>query len=139
MLLSAALFFLPFLPIFIITHRKKVICYSQTNTPAAFQRCVTVDIDGHLVCDLAAGVLKQDVTTVLDKISAFCGVDIFLLGPKLTPMLDGMTGDAEMRMDQRWRVAIYGVLQASEHAKARVLIHIDTLVCAIFLSSIMPV
>jgi len=65
---------------------------------------------------------------MLDYISSFCGVDIFLLGPKLTPMVDGMTGDSEMRIDQRWRVAIYGDILSSEHAKARVLIHIDTLV-----------
>lgn len=92
------------------------------------QRCTTIDIDGHLVCDLNAGVLKKEVTNTLDYISSFCGVDIFLLGPKLTPVVDGMTGDAELRMDQRWRVAIYGDILSSEHAKARVLIHIDTLV-----------
>lgn len=68
------------------------------------------------------------MTDNLDYISSYCGVDIFLLGPKLTPMVDGMTGEAEMRMDQRWRVAIYGDILSSEHAKARVLIHIDTLV-----------
>lgn len=73
-------------------------------------------------------MLKTSVTETLDYISKFCGVDIFLLGPKLTPMVDGMTGDAEMRRDQRWRIAIYGDLLASEHAKARVLIQIDTLV-----------
>jgi KH domain len=87
-----------------------------------------------LVCDFAAGALKQQVTDQLDYISLFCGVDIFLLGPKLTPMLDGMTGDAEMRVDQRWRVAIYGDILASEHAKARVLIHIDQLVSLSVLS-----
>lgn len=68
------------------------------------------------------------MTETLDYISAYCGVDIFLLGPKLTPMVDGMSGDAETRMDQRWRVAIYGDPLSSEHAKARVLIHIDSLV-----------
>lgn len=73
-------------------------------------------------------MLKKPVVETLDYISNFCGVDIFLLGPKLTPMVDGMTGDSEMRMDQRWRVAIYGDILSSEHAKARVLIHIDTLV-----------
>jgi hypothetical protein len=92
------------------------------------QRCTTIDVDGNLVCDLAAGVLKSAVTDTLDYISKFCGVDIFLLGPKLTPMVDGMTGESEMRMDQRWRVAIYGDTLSSEHAKARVLIHIDSLV-----------
>ncbi|PHH82240.1 hypothetical protein CDD83_3324 [Cordyceps sp. RAO-2017] len=90
-------------------------------------RCTTIDIDGNLVCDLAAGALKKPVVETLDYISSFCGVDIFLLGPKLTPMVDGMTGDSEMRMDQRWRVAIYGDILSSEHAKARVLIHIDSL------------
>jgi hypothetical protein len=48
-------------------------------------------------------------------------------------MVDGVTGDAEMRMDQRWRIAIYGDILSSEHAKARVLIHIDTLVSLDFL------
>ncbi|PNY25727.1 Meiotically up-regulated protein, partial [Tolypocladium capitatum] len=90
-------------------------------------RCTTIDIDGKLVCDLKAGVLRKPAVDTLDKISSFCGVDIFLLGPKLTPMVDGMMGDSEMRIDQRWRVAIYGDILASEHAKARVLIHIDTL------------
>jgi hypothetical protein len=35
----------------------------------------------------------------------------------------------ELRRDQRWRVAIYGDILSSEHAKTRVLIHIDQLVC----------
>lgn len=87
------------------------------------------------MCDFAAGALKPEVISTLDYISTFCGVDIFLLGPKLTPMVDGMTGDAEMRMDQRWRVAIYGDILSSEHAKARVLINIDSWVRWIFLVS----
>jgi hypothetical protein len=73
-------------------------------------------------------VLKEDVTRALDDISKFCGVDIFLLGPKLTPLADGLNGDVELRRDQRWRVAIYGDLLSSEHGKTRVLIHIDRLV-----------
>lgn len=92
------------------------------------QRCITIDIDGNLVCDLKAGALRKPVLDNLDFISKYCGVDIFLLGPKLTPMVDGMLGDSEMRMDQRWRVAIYGDILSSEHAKARVLVQIDTLV-----------
>jgi hypothetical protein len=102
--------------------------YNRSSSLTFLQRCTTIDIDGQLVCDLNAGVLKKPVTDTLDYISTFCGVDIFLLGPKLTPVVDGMTGDAELRMDQRWRVAIYGDILSSEHAKARVLIHIDTLV-----------
>ena len=72
--------------------------------------------------------MKKSVTTYLDEVSSYCGVDIFLLGPKLTPLVDGLNGDVELRRDQRWRVAIYGDILASEHAKTRVLIHIDQLV-----------
>ncbi len=93
------------------------------------QRCTTVDINGDMVADLNAGTLNKQVTDTLDSISAYCGVDIFLLGPKLTPIVDGLNGDSELRRDQRWRVAIYGDILSSEHAKTRVLIHIDQWVC----------
>jgi hypothetical protein len=97
------------------------------DTPLSL-RCTTVDVDGNLVANLAEGVLKKGVTDYLDETSAFCGVDIFLLGPKLTPITEVLSGEVElMRMDQRWRVAIYGDAMSSEHAKTRVLIHIDQL------------
>ncbi|CAH0048827.1 unnamed protein product [Clonostachys solani] len=107
-----------------LVHKSREAIYN--DTPISL-RCTTIDVDGNLVCDLDAGKLRDSVTETLDYISAYCGVDIFLLGPKLTPMVDGMSGDAETRMDQRWRVAIYGDPLSSEHAKARVLIHIDSL------------
>ena len=84
-----------------------------------------------MVADLSVGTLKRAVTDTLDTISEYCGVDIFLLGPKLTPVVDGLNGDVEIRRDQRWRVAIYGDILSTEHAKTRVLIHIDRMVCAI--------
>ncbi|EON96384.1 putative kh domain-containing protein [Phaeoacremonium minimum UCRPA7] len=94
------------------------------ETPLSL-RCTTVDIDGDMVADLSVGTLKRAVTDTLDTISEYCGVDIFLLGPKLTPVVDGLNGDVEIRRDQRWRVAIYGDILSTEHAKTRVLIHID--------------
>ncbi|KAL2021965.1 hypothetical protein VTK56DRAFT_6384 [Thermocarpiscus australiensis] len=96
------------------------------QTPLSL-RCTTVVVDGHLVANLSEGVLKKSVTDFLDETSVFCGVDIFLLGPKLTPLVGGLNGDVELRRDQRWRVAIYGDYLSSEHAKTRVLIHIDQL------------
>lgn len=77
-----------------------------------------------------SGGLEKSVTETLDNISAYCGVDTFLLGPKLTPIVDGLNGDTELRRDQRWRVAIYGDMLSSEHAKTRVLIQIDRMVHA---------
>lgn len=78
--------------------------------------------------DPQTGGLKAPVTNTLDYTSSFCGVDIFLLGPKLTPLADGLNGDSEVRRDQRWRLAIYGDHLSSEHAKTRLLIHIDQMV-----------
>ncbi|KAK3318372.1 hypothetical protein B0H66DRAFT_235181 [Apodospora peruviana] len=100
------------------------------QTPLSL-RCTAVDVEGHLVCNIQEGVLKQSVTDFLDETSAYCGVDIFLLGPKLTPLVDGLNGDVELRRDQRWRIAIYGDMLSTEHAKTRVLIHIDQLLSRI--------
>lgn len=72
--------------------------------------------------------MQKNVTDALDTFAVFCGVDIFILGPKLTPTVDGLNGDVEVIRDQRWRVAIYGDIESTEHAKTQVLIFIDKLV-----------
>ncbi|KAJ3566138.1 hypothetical protein NPX13_g7248 [Xylaria arbuscula] len=97
-----------------------------SDTPLAL-RCTTVDVDYSLIVDSAAGTLQKHVTDALDTFAAFCGVDIFILGPKLSPTVDGLNGDVEVIRDQRWRVAIYGDIESTEHAKTQVLIFIDKL------------
>lgn len=94
----------------------------------SIKRCAVVDVDGELVIDTAATALKSHVVTHLDEIAKFCGVDIFLLGPKFGSLSDGLNGNGEAGRDQRWRVAIYGDMESAEHAKTRVLILIDRLV-----------
>jgi hypothetical protein len=81
-----------------------------------------------LIVDAKGGILVKHVTDALDTFAKFCGVDIFILGPKLTPVVDGLNGDVEVIRDQRWRVAIFGDTETSEHAKTQVLIFIDKLV-----------
>ncbi|KAL1895331.1 hypothetical protein Cpir12675_003288 [Ceratocystis pirilliformis] len=93
----------------------------MNGTPIAMT-CSTVDVDGKLVCDLKAGVLKQEVMEMLDSISHFTGVDIFLLGPKLSLLNLQST---EGRVDKRWRIAIYGDVGSVDHAKVHVLLRID--------------
>jgi len=88
-------------------------------------------VDGELVIDTAATALKSHVVDHLDEIATFCGVDIFLLGPKFTLTTDGVNGNGDAGRDQRWRVAIYGDMESAEHAKTRVLIFIDRLVSSI--------
>lgn len=94
------------------------------------QRCAVVDVDGNLIIDTSTGepALKQRVIEHLDQIASFCGVDIFLLGPKFASLADGLNSNGEAGRDQRWRVAIYGDMESAEHAKTRVLIYIDRLV-----------
>lgn len=77
--------------------------------------------------DTEATALKTHVVEHFDEIATFCGVDIFLLGPKFnTSGAASTNGDAGQ--DQRWRVAVYGDMESTEHAKSRVLILIDRLV-----------
>jgi hypothetical protein len=97
-----------------------------SGTPLAL-RCTTVDVDYGLIVDAQGGMVHKHVTDALDTFATFCGTDIFILGPKLKPMGDGLNGDAEVIRDQRWRVAIYGDVESTEHAKTQVLIFIDKL------------
>lgn len=96
------------------------------DTPLAL-RCAVVDVDGELVIDEAQSALKSHVVDHLDQISTFCGVDIFLLGPKFASSAEGQNSNGDAGRDQRWRVAIYGDMESAEHAKTRVLIFIDRL------------
>jgi 2-keto-3-deoxy-L-rhamnonate aldolase RhmA len=82
------------------------------------------------VIDSAATALKTHVVAHLDEIAKFCGVDVFLLGPKFASLSDDVTQTLDAGRDRRWRVAIYGDMESAEHAKTRVLIFIDRLVSA---------
>lgn len=87
-----------------------------------------VDVDGDLVIDSSTPALKSHVVEHLDQVAKFCGVDIFLLGPKFMSPGEVTNGAGEVGRDQRWRIAIYGDMESTEHAKTRVLIYIDRLV-----------
>ncbi|KAE8444508.1 hypothetical protein EG329_000492 [Mollisiaceae sp. DMI_Dod_QoI] len=96
------------------------------DTPLAL-RCAVVDVDGELVIDTAQTALKPNVVSHLDDIAKFCGVDIFLLGPKFASLSETQNGNGDAGRDQRWRIAVYGDMESAEHAKTRVLIFIDKL------------
>lgn len=97
------------------------------ETPLAL-RCATVDIDGDHVYDKEKLELKPSFLATLDELGAYCGVDVFLLGPKnYATMAAGINGDADLSSDSRWRIAIYGDVESAEHAKTRILVIIDKL------------
>lgn len=87
-------------------------------------RCCVVDIDGKLILDEKEQALKTFVIEHLDGIASFCGVDIFLLGPKFSSLAPP-SSNGEAGQDHRWRIAIYGDMESAEHAKTRVLLFID--------------
>jgi hypothetical protein len=97
------------------------------------KRCAVVDIDGALVIDAEATALRSHVVKHLDEVASFCGVDVFLLGPKFASLGDGLNSTGDAGRDQRWRVAIYGDMESAEHAKTRVLIFIDRLVSSVLM------
>jgi hypothetical protein len=67
----------------------------------------------------------------LDLVAKYTGTDIFLLAPKQADpetANSSFNGGPDTGLDQRLRVAIYGDMESSEHAKTRVLIMIDQIV-----------
>lgn len=72
--------------------------------------------------------MKTFVITHLDEVASYCGVDVFLLGPKFNTGVQSLTTNGDAGQDQRWRVAIYGDMESAEHAKTRLLVFIDKLV-----------
>ncbi|KAK6606246.1 KH domain-containing protein [Botrytis cinerea] len=96
------------------------------DTPIAL-RCAVIDVDGDLIIDSAVPGLRQSVVEHLDKVAAFCGVDIFILGPKFPSLADGLSSNGEAGRDQRWRIAVYGDMESAEHGKTRILVYIDRL------------
>ncbi|KAI9829332.1 MAG: hypothetical protein M1819_006395 [Sarea resinae] len=91
-------------------------------------RCATVDIDTSLVMDAAGDAIRSSVLEHLDIISKYTGTDIFLLRPRPSDpeaSISSFIGTSDVSLDQRLKVAIYGDMESSEHAKTRVLIMID--------------
>lgn len=92
-----------------------------------------VDIDTNLVIDQDLQGVRTNVINHIDILAKFTGTDIFLLNPKAvdpeSASLRSYGNGTEQGLDQRLRIAIYGDPESSEHAKTRVLIMIDQIVC----------
>jgi hypothetical protein len=81
--------------------------------------------------------VRANVLEHIDILAKYTGADIFLLSPRgvdadTAAVSYGRT--AESGLDSRFRVAIYGDIESAEHAKTRVLIMIDQIVCCFFFS-----
>jgi hypothetical protein len=92
--------------------------------------CVATTADG------SQGITGPFLTH-LDDTANLTKADIFLLKPK--PIDDAASinnGSTEAPSSERLRLVIYGDMLTEEHAKIRLLIMIDQLVCAICFSGL---
>lgn len=90
-------------------------------------------MDPTLIIEGASDKIRTSVLNHLDRIANYTGTDIFLLNPKGSEreILGGSySGGAETSLDQRYRVNIFGDMESVEHAKTRVLMMIDQIVCS---------
>ncbi|CAI7669585.1 hypothetical protein N7533_005021 [Penicillium manginii] len=99
------------------------------NETPIMLRCATVDVDMHLIMDGSPKGIRASVLEHMDTLAAYTGTDIFLLTPKLhdadSAVVSSYGYASDNGLEQRFRVAIYGDMESSEHAKTRVLIMID--------------
>ena len=95
------------------------------------QRCATVFIDTKYVLDATTSLPRSSVVEHLNKVALFTGCDIFLLKSKQADAENrsaNYVNITDQTLEQRFRIAIYGDPESSEHAKMRVLIMIDQIV-----------
>ena len=65
----------------------------------------------------------------MNYVASWTGTDIFLLKPKQIDIeTASFTGTLDNSLDQRFRIAVFGDMESSEHAKTRLLIMIDQIV-----------
>lgn len=111
------------------------------NDTPILLRCSTVDIDQGLVADVGENgepLIRQGVLDHINYTARWTGADIFLLKPKAVHSeTASFSGTLDNSLDQRFRMAIYGDMESSEHAKTRLLIMIDQIVSLILLAFVM--
>lgn len=73
--------------------------------------------------------LKSVVLDHMNYVAKWTGTDIFLLRPRPVDMeTASLNGVHDPASDHRLRIAIFGDVESSEHAKTRMLIMIDQIV-----------
>lgn len=85
----------------------------------------------HLIMDTSTKGIRTNVLEHLDTLAQYTGADIFLLSPKMVDADSAVVSSygTENSLENRFRVAIYGDMESAEHAKTRMLIMIDQIVC----------
>ncbi|KAK4970487.1 hypothetical protein LTR66_011566, partial [Elasticomyces elasticus] len=97
-----------------------------TETPISL-RCATVDVEPGLIMPQPNAV-RSEVLSHLDEVASQTKTDVFILSPRQVDVESAsFNGKLDSNMENRLRIAIYGDLESSEHARTRVLIMIDQL------------
>ncbi|KAK6346791.1 hypothetical protein TWF696_006900 [Orbilia brochopaga] len=87
-------------------------------------KCATVDIDVEQVIGEDER-FRPEAAQQLERISDYCGVDIFVVHPEPTKGVSLHAGGSDTSQDTRLKIIIYGDVESVECAKIRVLVMID--------------
>ncbi|KAI9705390.1 MAG: hypothetical protein M1820_005220 [Bogoriella megaspora] len=95
------------------------------DTPISL-RCATVDVDYNLIIKSDTQAVRTDVLDHMNEVALRTKADVFLLHPRPTDIESAsFNGTLDTINESRLRIAIYGDMESSEHAKTRILIMID--------------
>ncbi|KAF3937343.1 hypothetical protein ABW19_dt0203640 [Dactylella cylindrospora] len=86
-------------------------------------KCATVDIDVDQVIG-EDDKFRPEAAQQLERISEYCGVDIFVVHPEPTNV-SLRTGGSDTSQDTRLKILVFGDVESVECAKIRVLVMID--------------
>lgn len=90
----------------------------------------SVDLEAERLLD-SEGRVFDYVRNQLIKISEMTGADMFILKMHVDTLAKGFDPRKDCSQKEKVRVAIYGSTDVVEHAKTRLLIYIDQLVCCV--------
>jgi len=77
--------------------------------------------------------IRADVLKHMDDVADRTKADLFLLSPKqLDADSASLHGTLDNNAEGKLRIHIYGDMECCEHAKTRLLIMIDQIVCCLF-------
>ncbi|KAL9092123.1 MAG: hypothetical protein Q9165_004556 [Trypethelium subeluteriae] len=95
------------------------------DTPISL-RCATVDVDYNLIIEPETQSVKALILKHMDDIAQRTKADVFLLHPRSVDIESAsFNGNLDTINESRLRIAIFGDMESSEHAKTHVLIMID--------------
>lgn len=103
----------------------------RLGTCLTLQRSSSIEVSSNMIMSPEGNAMRADVLKHMDDIANLTKADLFLLHPKQTDAdANSLHGSLDATTGDKLRIVIYGVMEGNEHAKTRLLIMIDQIVCS---------